>query len=524
MSFMVNDTNGQPAAFVLDDQSVILKDTLDKFALKSDEVTNFREDVFTTKAATDNAQSKQLKEDVYTTFSLVTPPYPPNMLTSLKDMNSYHYAAVKTKGTDIGGLGFDIVPNGDNDNRNQNDKQLLIEFFNRCYPTPEDLFSRAASDEEDVGWLGIELIRLGGLQTSEPLRLEHIPSHTFRIHKDGNRFMQTWDGINNVWFKLVNYKSKADSQDKDVHIKTGEEHPLGSLPPEEAANEIIYDINYSSGTSYYGTPDSVPAIRTMLGDQSAVNYNLSFFKNFATPRYAVYIIGAFKDQPILDDNGDPTGKTVLQQAIEEKFASVRQNPHGNLVFMLPLKAGGDAEVKIEFQELSTQVTDSSFRLYRIDARNEVLTANGMDPFRAMVVENYGSGGGNTVSTITRKNYKEVKIKPKQRRLEALINKHIIWADKPKGFGITDWAFKLKELDTEDRKLESDINTARFERGEISPNELRKIGGLEEIDHPSMNAHYVHGQPITLDTIVDTTMPLKVAKLLDIAADKVENNE
>lgn len=517
---MVEEINGQPVAFVLDDQSVILKETLDQYALKSEDRTNYKEDVFSNKVQAEEVGSKQASEgeNSYGLYGLMEPPYPPKMLTSLKDMNSYHSSAVKTKGVDSGGLGIEIIPYGDNDNRNINDKQFLIEFFNRCYPTPEDLFARASQDEEEVGWLGIEKITLGGLQTAEPLRLEHIPSHTFRIHKDGNRFMQTWDGINNTWFKIVNYKSKVDGLDKDVNIKTGEEHPLGSLPPEEAANEIIYDINYSSGTSYYGTPDSVPAIRTILGDQAAVNYNLSFFKNFATPRYAVYIIGAFKDQPLLDGDGNPTGKTVLQKAIEDKFAEVRRNPHGNLVFMLPLKGGADNEVKIEFQALSTEVKEQSFRLYRIDARNEVMTANRTDPFRAMIIENYGSGGGNTVAAQTRQNYKETTIRPKQRRLEALINKHIIWADKPKGFGIKDWAFKLKELDTQDRKMESDINTAKFERGELSPNELRKMDGLEEVDHPAMNSYYVHGQPVTLD---QGNVQMQIAKTLEDMANKIE---
>lgn len=529
----------EPYAFALDDGSVVLKNTLDKFALKSDEF-EFDKDLFDEKIskkdvatkANPGEESKQLREgqNTYSFYNLMRPPYPPRMLTSLKEINTYHSSAVKTKAVDTAGLGVKIVPIGDNPN--PENKKILEQFLRNCYPTAEDLFTRACQDEEEVGWLGIELIRTAGQVRGEPQRFEHIPSHTFRIHKDGNRFMHTWDGITRRWFKLIgDYRSVDDKLDKDINVTNGEEHKFGTLPNEQRANEIIYDINYSSGTTYYGTPDSIPAIRTMIGDQAAVNYNITFFKNFATPQYAVYITGNFKDQPILDDGGKPTGKSVLQRAIEDRFREVQQNPHGNMVFMIPSKGGADSQpVTITFEKLSVDIKDSSFRMYREANRDEVISAERVDPYRAMIVQRGNLGGGNTASMQMVKNYKSTTIKPKQRRLEALINNYVVWRPKEKGgFGITDWAIKFEEIDTDDEEHEMNMTKSLFSMGAMMPiqiiNRYADKYGLsipEELkDHPALNAYYIEGQPITLETKDPDVIPEEVAKILDDLADKLD---
>lgn len=509
----------QPYAFALDDGSVVLKNTLDKFALKSDDF-EFDKDLFNekvnkrdiaTKAGRDE-ESKQLREgqNTYSLYNLMRPPYPPRMLTTLKEINTYHSSAIKTKAVDTGGLGCKIVKIGDNENPNLEDKKKLEQFLRNCYPTPEDVFTRAAQDEEEIGWFGIEVIRVGGTAKGEPQRLEHVPSHTFRIHKDGNRFMHTWDGITRRWYKLAgDYRSIKDKQNKDIDILTGEEHPFDSLPTEKCANELIYSVNYSSGTTYYGTPDSIPAIRTMIGDQAAVNYNITFFKNFATPQYAVYITGNFKDQPILDDEGKPTGKSVLQRSIEDRFREVQQNPHGNMVFMIPSKGGADGPpITITFEKLSVDIKDSSFRMYREANRDEIISAHRVDPYRAMVFQKGNLGGGNTVSSIVKENYKETTINPKQRRIESLVNKNVIWNEN--GFNIKDWGLKLTPLNTEDKVRDAEIDTQKFLRGELSPNELRAKNGLERVDHPAMDAYYVGNNPITITQ--QEELPEEVAKV------------
>lgn len=540
----------QPIAFALDDGRIIASKVLDDYAIKSEDNTDFKDDIFATKLseeqikaikADDQAASSQLREgkNRYGFYNLMKPPYPPKMLTSLKEMNTYHSACVKTKGNDIGGLGVEVIPIGDNENRDLNEKKLLEEFLRRCYPTPEDLFTRAATDEAEVGWLGIELIRTGNLQTGEPQRLEHIPSHTFRIHKDANRFMQTWDGVDKRWFKLIgDYRSVKDGKDKDIDKDTGDEKDFGSLPggvDGQWAHELLYDINYSSGTTYYGVPDIIPAIPTAIGDRSAVRYNLDFFINNATLRYAIYIAGAFKDQPIMDnsdpENPKPTGKTVLQKAMEDKFEEVRENPHGNLVFMLPMKGGSDTpDVKIEFVPLDVQVKDSHFRLYRMEARGEVLSAHRMDPFRAGIVDiNYGSGGGNTVSNNTRVNYKETTALPPQRRLNALINKFVVWADKPKGFGIKDWAIKLVEINTDDETQEINNDKTIFSMGGLRPIDLIRRYGVKrgikltkDIENdPALNAFYVNNAQITGNT--NPQNPDQVAKIIEDMAVKFEES-
>ncbi|MCE7697862.1 MAG: hypothetical protein K8E24_003160, partial [Methanobacterium paludis] len=225
----------EPFAFATKSGSVILSDTLDKFAIKSGA-----------------EESQQLSEDSFNYADgdgLKQPLYPPKMLAYLAEMNTYHAGCIKTKATDVGGLGWSVVPNAENPN--EDNKNKLLSFFQASRPLFEDVATYEQMDKGSIGWGVLELIRVGNVPTGEPERFDHIPSHTVRIHKDKNKFMQTWDGVKKTWFKRIGY-------DKDVNKNTGAEAKLGSLSPELRAHEIIFDINYTPRSTYYGIPDSVP--------------------------------------------------------------------------------------------------------------------------------------------------------------------------------------------------------------------------------------------------------------------------
>ena len=362
----------EPYVFITNDGASVLKTTLDKYAVKDTSQIDTRDPFkFTCKDA-ENPDTKQAPEigvSNYGAYGLVEPPYNPRLLANLPDLNTYHSACLETKASDIGGLGCTVEPVGDDYSQSHIDD--VQEFLNNCKPFIEEILTNSAYDLENIGHLGIELLRTGDLQTGQPQRLEHVHSHTIRIHKDKNKFMQTWDGVNNRWFKRFGY-------DKDVHVLTGQEYELGSLKPEEAAHELLYTTNYTSRTSFYGRPRYIPTIRTMLGDQSAVEYNLVFFKNFGIPAYAVFVTGFFSDEPLLDDNGNPTGKTVIQDKIEKKFEKVKRNKDSSMIFMIPT-GDKDSKIEVRFEKLAVEQKDASFRWYRLDARDEVIASHGMDP-------------------------------------------------------------------------------------------------------------------------------------------------
>jgi PBSX family phage portal protein len=495
----------EPFAFATKGGAVVLKETLDQYAIK----TNYQDekDPFQIKVSAEksnaNENSKQTPEVLntnYGMYGLIEPPFNPLLLASLTDLNTYHSSSVKTKAVDVAGLGWRLEPLVDKPSPKE--EMALNEFFNNCKPLLSEVLNRAAEDEEQIGYGCLELIREGGLSTGKPKRLEHIHGHTIRIHMEKNRFMQTWDGINRRWFKYID---ETDANDKpfDVHAETGEILPReNQLPPEQLANDLIYDYNYTSKTGYYGTPDYIPAIRTMIGDQSAVDYNLVWFKNFGLPAYAIFITGDFKDEAVKDNDGNPIkGTSVLQKAIEDKFKKTIGEPGSGMILMLP-NDNNEIKVEVRFEKLSVEIKDSSFRFYREANRNEILASHRMDPHQIGVILT-GTLGGDTAQQ-SNKNYKNRVVTPRQRRWEALINKHIIWADT--GFGFKDWSFKLKEIDTDDDEQDFRIDQGLFMIAGARPVDIinkwaakRGFTISEEMKtHPALNAYYVNNSPITLD--------------------------
>lgn len=482
----------KPFAFATQSGNVVLSQVLEGYCIKSVE-----------------EQSNQLQEDTFSGINGIKEPlYPPKVLSHLSEMNTYHARSCRIKAADIGGYGYSVSPMGENPK--PENKTKLETFFENSNPIFEETMTRAQQDYEEIGWGCLELIRTGHLDGGQPRRLEHIPAHTIRIHKDKNKFIQSWDGNKKVWFKKIGYE-------KDVHKATGKESSLGTLKPDERASELIYNYNYNSRTTYYGTPDYIPAIKTMLGDSAAVDYNIVFFKNYGVPAYAIFISGYYNDEPLKDKEGKPTGKSRIQKLMEDKYREVIENPHGSMIFSIPTR-DPTSKVEIRFEKLAVETKDSSFRLYRMDNRDEIITSHGVDPYRLGITA-IGSLGGNTAGEM-KKTYKSTIQIPRQRTWSALINKYIIRAEK--GFNITDHELKLLNWDIEDKTQKIKDDKELWSMGGLTPNEIRRRQGLEIVNHPFMDAYYVNGQPITLtndDSGED--IPDRVAKILEDLADNME---
>ena len=172
------------------------------------------------------------------------------------------------------------------------------------------------------------------------------------------------------------------------------------------------------------------------------------------PAYAIFVSGNFDPGEI-----DEEGRTEMEKMIEEHFAELAKNPHSTLILSIPTE-GREEEVKIEFKALSTEVKEASFRLYRNDNRDEILSAHGMPPYRIGVNET-GSLGGSTAIEST-EIYKMSVIEPRQEMLEAAINRYIVWG----AFKVDDWEFKLAEIDTTDEKADLEIIASLFEKEQL----------------------------------------------------------
>jgi hypothetical protein len=129
-------------------------------------------------------------------------------------------------------------------------------------------------------------------------------------------------------------------------------------------------------------------------------------------------------------------------------------------------------------------------------------------------------------------YKMSVIEPRQNILEELINRWILGQSADSGLGVADWWWELNEIDTTDEKHDLEIIKAIFAMGGVSPNGIARYFadrfGLEEIDHPAMDARYVNGQPVTLEQGADPGEVLDALKrmrdkLVTIAMKRVNDD-
>jgi capsid portal protein len=326
-------------------------------------------------------------------------------------------------------------------------------------------------------------------------------------------------GTGKAWFKRVGVEEDIDSQTGGPLLETIDIPELLPTDKKTRANEVIWNTNYNSNNDYYGVPDILPAVGALYGDKSRTDYNIAFFSNYGIPTYAVTISGDFDDE--LVDPEDENSLTYLETAIQQHFRNIQQNPHSTLFLSVPSRPGAEGKVDIKFEPLSVETKEASFRLFRSDNRDEVITAHGMDPYRIGVTVT-GSLGGNTAIE-SKKNYKSAIIQPRQESWEQLINQYII----REGFGITTWEFKFQSIDTEDEQSDLSIMERLFQLGAVSPNQLiRRFGdryGLEEGEHESMNKHYLANRPLETEPHeVDMQVNLDTIKVLEsLKADLLE---
>lgn len=445
---------GVTKAYILSDGTVISeKDFRSKFATKAGKSLQLPPDAF---------------EGIYETAGLVEPLYSLEALAQLLELNTYHYRCCKTKARDTAGLGWTlqpVVPEPSDDNW---DKAMAL--LNN--PSPDKTLTQINDmvmvDYEATGNGFYEIIRD---ENGEIVGLEHIPAHTMRVARDMIRYCQM-RGNKKRWFKKFGVE-------QDIDFETGE---LGdNIPPDRRGNEVIHIKNYTSRSDYYGVPDILPALGAILAERERQNYNIAFFENHAVPAYVVTVTGA--------DLDDET-KALIKQYFQN---DIKNNRHATLVITAskPENDMSGDPIEIKFQPLSVEQKEASFRLFRQDNRDEILSAHGVPPYRAGIAV-VGNLGGTTAKEST-EIYKQSIIKPRQEMIEGVINRIL------DAMGIEDWRFKFNEIDAKDENDKIDRLIRLFNIGVYSPNQILDKLGEEPIkDNPAMDMHYLNGRPLTMN--------------------------
>lgn len=407
--------------------------------------------------------SKQLPEDPfsnqYDETNLMEPPYNLDQLAQLLEMNTTHMRCCKQKATDAAGLGFTLSSEGEQEN--EEEKARIEAFLKGISDRPlRALLDAIIGDYEALGFCALEVLRDDFGMVS---KVYYVPARTIRVHRDKDRYCQKRD-IRKAWFRKYGEEFYLN---KDTGTKS--DLPNGEFE----ASEMIYVPKHHSRSDYYGLPDVLPALGSLVGSVAQRDYNIQFFDNNAVPQYAIIIQGA-------------TINDQVKELIEHYFRTeVKGQAHKTLVLGIP---GQDASVK--FEKLAVDMKDASFRLYRQDNIDEILEAHAMPPYRVGIARQ-GSLGGSTASA-SDAIYKSAVIEPLQETFESLINEQLI----EEGLGITGWTFKFNDLDVEDRDAAATRDIEFLKAGAMTPNQVRERHNLGD-PYPGGDRYYIQlpGTPV-----------------------------
>lgn len=426
-----------------------------------------------------SARTKQLPEDMFTsvygTHGLVQPYYSLERLAYLPEVNTYHGNCVRVKAQDVVSEGWELMPAERVTAASEAQLEVAESVLKYQATDLAETLRRALTDYEAIGNGYIECGRRDDQPDGPVVFIAHVPGQTVRVHQGFNKFCQI-RGLRKAWFKAFGYE-------KDITTADGAEWNPGTRT--DRANELIQIVQYTNRSDYYGLPETLAAVGAMLGSALSRDFNMKFFENFGVPAYVVSVSGDY-DLGEADENG----KYEIQKYVEQHFRKLKREPHSNLILMVPSETGG--KVEVEITPLAVDVKEASFRLYRRDNRDEILSAHRVPPYRVGITET-GSLGGSTAEA-SDKFYIQSIINPRQKMIERIFNRQILPT-----LGVTDWEFHLRELDLEQEGKDRETADFMVRNGAMTPNQLiRYFGprfGLEPSEDPALDEYYMNGVPV-----------------------------
>ncbi|WP_169976125.1 phage portal protein [Campylobacter sp. RM16191] len=210
---------------------------------------------------------------------------------------------------------------------------------------------------------------------------------------------------------------------------------------------------YSPSSRFYGEPDYLATMLSILTNKEADNYNHSFFKNGARP-----------DLAIVHTNSEPSEEQIktYQTFFGSNFRG-SQNAHKTLLAYAS-NGVGEKDADIRFEKLGG-VEDISFEKLKKVTRDEIAAAHGIPPRLLGIMDAGGLGGGGELIGQLQQ-FNEIEIKPKIELIESFFE----------SIGIK---VVLKAVDITNFKDDGAIVTELVGRGIINVNEARSILGWQK---------------------------------------------
>jgi PBSX family phage portal protein len=403
----------------------------------------------------DGTGSKQINpgsvyRNGYGLFDVITPPYNVYELANYYDASFANHAAIDAKVANIAGLGYSFhVTDKTNlalesredstavDKARKRIERMKIELRDWLESLNEDdsittTMKKMLIDFESTGngYLEIGRTALGQIGY-----VGHVPATTIRVRRLRDGYLQI------IGNKVVYFRNFGAKNPNPV---TGDPRP----------NELIHYKSYSPLNTFYGIPDILSAVSSLIGDSLAAQYNIDYFQNKAVPRYIITLKGAKL-------SGDAEDKMF-------RFLQTGLKSQSHRTLYIPLPGDSDNnKVEFKMEPIENGIQEGSFKEYRKQNRDDILIAH-----QVPISKLGGTDSGIAAAMSQDRTFKEQVARPAQKHLEKIINKII----KEK----TDiLELKFNELTLTDEIAQSQI-LERYVRNKIMvPNEARELLDLPQ---------------------------------------------
>lgn len=457
----------------------------------------------------DNLQkvsSEQLNErDIGSTIGQgISPPYPPEQLASLIEINGTLDTAIRKKARREVGFGFEIVTHQHVDEPDESQKQTLLDFYRdpttiyKVGPagTPassiNEVFEKCREDYHHIGWLAMEVIYAG--YDTEPAGLSHIPASTIRIKREkdakdeekkaGYGFVQEVDGQTKYFSEIGGrHSNDITTEEKYVDEETGEVYNE-TTPTKTPANEILFIPNPHPNSLYYGIPDYISQINTIVADQQARKFNSDFFENDAIPQFLFLVKGGKLSE---EEREDLRGIiTQLRESEGRRAAVIEAEEIANTNY-------ASDDIEIEIKQL-TQMGDEDMSFIEFRERNELEITKTLEVPPQLIGRMESANKSNSRSAI--RDFTQTVIQPEQNKFAGRIYSTL----HQKVLGVNDYTIDFHTKGADNKQKDTEIARKRI-GDSYTINEARKELGLSKLERGDLGDRLI-GEAFNPDLIFE----------------------
>lgn len=395
----------------------------------------------------------QVYRNGYGIFDLITPPYNLYELSAHYDTSFANHAAIDAKVSNTVGLGYRFemtsgtmarmeaatseTAKAKAKKRIEGLKLELAQWLEDCNDD-DSLTKTLEKVVTDMQSTGNGYIEIGRTVTGEIGYIGHIPATTMRVRRLRDGYIQIIAGT-------ITYFRNFGA--KNPNPVTDDPRP----------NEVIHLKEYSPLNTFYGVPDIVAAMTSLMGDQMAAKYNIDYFENKAVPRYIITVKGA-KLSPEAEDKLFRFFQTGL-----------RGQSHRTLYIPLPGDSEG-SKIEFEMHPVENGVQEASFSQYRRQNRDDILMAH-----QVPLSKLGGVDGSAVAAAMTQdRTFRDQVCRPLQEYVAKALNKII--REKT---DIVQLVFN--EVSLTDEVAQSQIYERYAKVKAMMPNEIREKIGLPQVD-------------------------------------------